>query len=219
MNRSDIRQRILEGLNDSATSPVFWSTTQIDTIIDEAQEVLAEEIRAIRRSVHMPMVDGAAFYSSRALGDDVMSIYRIYLREDARRLTAVTLGELDARNRVWMSVEGDPWNWCPISWDLFAIYPHPATGGGFLEVSYLAWPPSLLDDSDEPEFPEADHDGLVLYGIYDGLMKQWDAAKALNIFALFMERVGKGSARSGMRKTQSRIFASSANSSFDSGAS
>ena len=204
MNRSEIRQRILEGLNDSATSPIFWTTAQIDTVIDEAQEVLAEEAKAIRRTAHVPMGDGLGFYSSRAIGDDVMSIYRVYTRHNTRRLSAVTLAELDAKNKNWMNVDGDPWEWCPISWDLFGIYPRPATGGGIMEVSYIAWPAALLDDSDVSEFPEADHDGFVLYGVYDGLLKQWDVVRALELFSLFMERIGRATARSGMRKSQSR---------------
>jgi len=42
MNRAALRTRILESLNESATAPVFWAATEIDALIDEAAEVVAE---------------------------------------------------------------------------------------------------------------------------------------------------------------------------------
>lgn len=208
MTRSEIRQRILESLNESATSPVFWSTTQIDGLIDEGQEILAEEAGAIKRTAFQALKDGTTYYYTRGIAPDIMAPYRIWLTHLGRRLTTVSLSELDKRNERWVDVNGEPEYWFPVSWDLFGIYPHPATGGGVMRMDYLAWPRSLLDDSDEPEYRRADHDALVLYGIYDGLMKRWDVAKATEMFNLFMERWAMAQARAGIREVQSREFQS-----------
>lgn len=206
MTRAQIRDRILQALNESVTAPVFWTTAQLDAVIDEASEVLAEEAKAIRRTALVARRDGTTYYSTRGIAPDVMAIYRIWLPDNNRRLTAVSIAELDAQNETWIATTGDPEYWFPVSWDLFGIYPHPTTGGSMLRVDYFAWPRALLDDSDEPEFREGDHDAMVLYGVYDGLLKQWNAPRAMELFARFVESWQVGRARSGIREQQSRYF-------------
>lgn len=206
MNRSDIRARILNALNESTTSPVLFSTAQIDAVIDEAGEVLAEEAGAIKRTAFQGLKDGCTYYYTHGIATDVMAPYRMWLTHLDRRLTAVSLAELDTQNEKWIDVTGDPEYWFPVSWDLFGIYPHPATGGGILRVDYLAWPRALQDDSDEPEFRLADQDGLVLYGVYDGLLKQWNFSRANEIFNLFIDRWMDARARTGIREAQARSF-------------
>ena len=206
MTRAKIRDRILTALNESITAPVFWTTAQLDAVIDEAAEVLAEEAKAIRRTAFVARQAGAVYYFTRGLADDVMAITRLWLPDTNRRLTAVSIAELDAQNSTWATTTGDPEYWFPVSWDCFGLYPHPATGGGLLRVDYLAWPRPLLDDDDEPEFREADHDSLVMYGIYDGLMKKWDAARALTLFTRFIDQWQTGRARNGVRENQARVY-------------
>jgi len=206
MKRSEIRTRILESLNESASSPVFFSTAQIDAVIDEAQEVLSEEAQAVKRTAYQALKDGSTYYYTRSIASDVMAPYRIWLTHLDRRLTAVSLRELDVRHEHWIDVTGDPEVWFSVSWDLFGIWPHPSTGGGIMRVDYLAWPRSLQDDEDEPEIRRADHDALVLYGIYDGLMKSWSWQRATEIFGLFMERWSDARARAGIKEAQARTF-------------
>lgn len=210
MTRSELRTRILDALNEDASSPVFWSTSQIDAVIDEASEVLAEEAQSIRRSAFLSRESGKLFYSTRGIADDVMAIYRVWASDLNRRLTAVSHSQLDAQHEIWQTVTGDPEYWFPVSWDLFGIYPHPSQGGGLLRIDYFAWPRTLMDDDDEPEFREADHDGLVLYGVYDGLLKQWNLQRALELFARFADRWLDAKERAGVREQQSRLFQSAA---------
>ena len=206
MTRQQIRDRILIALNESTTSPVFWSTAQLDAVIDEASEVLAEEAKAIKRTAFVGRQPGVTYYSTRGIAPDVMAIYRIWLPDLNRRLIAVGISELDKQNETWPTVNGDPEYYFPVSWDCFGVYPHPASGGGTMRIDYFAWPRTLLDDSDEPEFREADHDALVLYGIYDGLMKMWAAPRALEMFNLFLDAWKTGRARAGVREQQSRYY-------------
>lgn len=206
MNRAEIRDRILAALNESASAPVFWSTTQLDSTIQEAAEVLAEESRSIRRSVLFARQPGTTYYSTRAIAPDVMAITRLWLADLDRRLTAVSIAELDAQHETWQTVTGDPEYWFPVSWDLFGVYPHSSTGGGLFKADYLAWPRELLDDEDESEFRSADQDSLVMYGVYDGLMKMWDSRRALQLFNRFIDLLSTGRARNGVREQQARTY-------------
>ena len=206
MTRSDLRTRILEALGESTTAPIFWSSSQMNDLIDEAQEVLAEEAAQIKRTAYVPLKNGTTYYRLRAIDPNAMTPYRIYTRHNERRLTVATVMELFNRHQRWISVNSDPESWFPISWDMFGIFPSPSTGGGIMEINYLSWPRPLADDDDEPEFPQADHEGLVLYGVYEGLLKRWDITRATELFTFFMDRWGDSRIRSGTDKIKSRDF-------------
>lgn len=206
MTRAQLRDRILSALNESTSAPVFWSTAQLDAVIEEASEVLAEEAKAIKRTAFVARQAGTTYYSTRGMAQDVMAMTRLWLPDLNRRLTAVFIAELDVQNETWSTATGDPEYWFPVSWDSFGVYPHPAAGGGLFRVDYLAWPRTLQDDEDEPEFREADQDSLVMYGIYDGLMKQWNADRALQLWARFIEQWQTGRARNGVREVQARVY-------------
>jgi hypothetical protein len=206
VTRAALRTRILESLNESATAPVFFSAAEINAVIDEAAEVLCEESRAIKRTVYVPLRPGSAYYSLRGLGAEIMAPWRIWLHSGNRRLTAVSMRELDDRHQTWPTVTGDPWHWFPVSWDQFGIWPRSSVGGGLLRLDCLAWPRALQDDDDEPELLLADHDAITLYGLYDGSAKRWDAMTVVQAWSLFMARTGKSVDRTGIGRMQSRDF-------------
>lgn len=206
MTRAQIRDRILSASNESTSAPVLWTTAQVDSVIDEASEVLAEEAKSIKRTAFVARQAGAIYYSTRAIAPDVMAITRVWLPDLNTRLTAVSIPELDAQNRTWATATDSPEYWFPVSWDTFGIYPHPATGGGLLRIDYLAWPRALVDDDDEPEFREADQDSLVMYGLYDGLLKMWNHQRAIELYNRFLGQWQVGMARSGVREQQTRMY-------------
>ena len=210
MTRSDIRTRILEGLNESSSSPTFWSKAQVDAVIQDAQEVMAQEVGGIKRSAIAALQEGTTYYHTRGIAPDMMVPTRIWIPSLNRRLTATNIGEIDAFHERWHTVTGDPEYWFSMGWDWFGIYPHPSAGGGTMRVDYVAWPQTMLDDDDEPEFLRADHDALTLYGVYEGLLKRWDFTNAMQTFVLFLEKLGKGRARSGPRQLQARHWQQSA---------
>ncbi len=204
MKRSEIRDRILLALNDSTSSPVFWSTSQVDAVIDESREILAEEAGAIKRSALIALRPGTVFYYTAGIAENMMAPYRVTLPKIDRRLKVASMREVDVHNQLWQRVTGDPQWWIPISWNLFGVYPHTATGGGVMKVDYLAWPEEFVHDDEESESPEADDDAMVLYGVYDGLLKQWNVSRGLEIFSQFIERWIDAKARSEFRRLQAR---------------
>ena len=202
MIRSEIRSRILDGLNDAGG--IFQTPEQVNQSIDDALEVMAEESGAVIRTAFVALRPGTQLYYLTAIAPDVMAPVRMWLIPDEFRLTPVSMRELDSRHEMWPTVERQPEYWYSVSWDLFGVWPHPAPGGGMLRVDYLAWPRPLLDDADEPEFQLGDHDALVDYGVYDGLAKRWDAMTMLEVWSRFAARVGISRARTGTRRAQAR---------------
>jgi hypothetical protein len=197
---------VLIGLNEATTGPVFWSRAQIGDVLTDAVEVMAEELKSIKRTAMVTLASGATYYRTRGIAPDCMVPYRLWIPGRNRKLVSVTVEQLDAFHLEWNTVQGPPEYWAPMGYDWFAVYPHPAQGGGILRVDYLAWPRELAEDDDRPEFPEADHETILLYGVYDGLLKRWGAQEAVAIFAQFLDKIGKGKPRSSVNQLNGRTW-------------
>lgn len=205
MNRAELRDRILLALNDATVRPVFWSTDEQNAVLQEALEIVAEEVRAWRQSLVVPKRSGTAWYDLGALAPDMMAPYRVWDAEHEVRLDAITMRQLDSYRQRWLTVQSDyPQYWYTVSWGRYGVWPGTAQGGGTFRVDYLRWPPALRDDLDEPEGLEADHDQYVLYGVYLGLMQQHEVTRALERFTQFVSTWTDSQARNEVSRLQSR---------------
>lgn len=206
MTRDELERRILNALNDDPQDPVFWSSDEIHTLIEEAIEVMAEEAPQIRRSFVVPRRPGAFHYTIHSVGPRIQAPYRIWLEDQQRRLEATSLTTLDAEHEEWLLSTGEPWKWAPVGWDQFIIWPIPVAGGHRLQVDCYCWHDPLVSGSDSPEFYEADHESIVLWGQMEGYLKQWQPDKAADIFTTFVNRWGDARYRSQVSQVSSRLW-------------
>jgi hypothetical protein len=186
MTRSEIRLRALAALNDP--DGVATTASQVATSINEALEVLAEETSAITRTAYLALQPGTGYYYLDGIAPDLLAPLRIWGHPRETRLTPISMVELDDYMRTWPTATDTPRAWFPVSWDLLGIWPVPSAGGGVLRIDYAAWPRPLLDDDDEPEWPQADHDALVEYAVLEGLLQRWDARAAVEWWTRFQGR-------------------------------
>ena len=208
MNRRELRQRVLYRLNDDPNDPTFYTQSAIDDALNEGMEVLAEDVKAWRRTVMVPKADGQQLYDMRAFADDVYAISRVWDTTYEQRLEVISLASLDQfRQRWWEVTSTYQEYWYSLSPYLFGVYPAPATGQGVLRVDYLAWPKIMDDDEEEPELHEADQAALVEYGVYLGLMQQWEPGRASERFKSYLETFTKAVERQGTGRTDSRRWA------------
>jgi hypothetical protein len=181
-----MREKILYLLNENVTSPSFLTINQTNDVIQEAMELISEEIKALRQQATLITVPGRFWYTTYEISDTCMSPIRIFSYSNEQRLIPLVMEEVDHHYTNWMSVQSEsPQWWYPISFDTFGIWPGPSVGGATLQIDYLAWPETLYDDNDEPILREIEQDLIVLYGQYDGLIRQWDVERAFDIFNKF----------------------------------
>jgi hypothetical protein len=195
MNRGEIAARISSGINDP--DQVFMTPADLALTIDDASEVMAEDLGAVRRTLFVEQRPGTTYYHLHGIGPDLIAPFRIWDHARNYRLPATSLNALDERMRNWPTASGEPSCWFPVSWDCFGIWPRSTQGGGVLRLDCYAWPRSLMDDDDEPEMIGGDQDALVAYGIYEGLVKRWDADKALQSWAEYAGRRDGATAKGG----------------------
>ena len=205
MTRAEIKNRILRQINDNVDSSVFFTTAQLNSLVDEGLEVLAESTHAIKRTALFAQRPGTIYYSPASIADDIMFPVRIWNNTRQTRLTALSMQELDEYRLRWGLTTGDPEVWFPVSWDLFGLYPATSTSGGIMRMDYVAWPREMVDDNDEPEQVEASHQVAVLYGAYIGLLKKWDSENALQILKQLQSEHALSEARSGINKMSNQI--------------
>lgn len=206
MTREELRTRALTALNDSTTAPVFWNLNEVNQLLNEAQEVLAEEVEALTRTVYIPERPGVMFYSLRGVGVGLMTPWRLWTRNRQHRLWPISMTEMDGHYERWLTVTGQPEWWGVLSWDTIFVWPAPTTGGGVFELDCFIWPEPLADDASEPETPDPDHDWLLDYVLMEGQVKQWDVALALGIGQPLFQRAKDSQARAGLRAVQERFF-------------
>src|ERR1041384_655857 len=180
MNRAEIKRRILDGINDTPDDPVFFTDSQLNDLIDEAVEFVVAETRAIRRTGFLALRASTTFYPLRGLASDLMLPYRVWNHANSNRLAVSSMEELDQFQQRWIETSGDPESWFGVSWDIIGVYPRPTSNGGILRVDYYAWPTALDSDTTTPE--TSPEDALVAYGVYLGLLKQWDTERAAIAF-------------------------------------
>ena len=180
MTRSELRAYIQRSLNDP--SGVFLPPATANAVMEEAQEFLAEFGPPIIRRILLPMRAYWTYYRLSPFASDAMTPVRIYSAANTRLLDVRSQDWLDGYDVNWEVTTGNPHIWFPRGWDQFGIYPKPATDGGILRVDYWAWPQTMLHDDATPEFAEADHSTLSLYGVYDGLLRGNRVAAALRIW-------------------------------------
>lgn len=206
MNLGEIKTRILEAIDDDPDDPVFFSGAQLQTLVEDATEVLCEATRAVKRSAILPLRPGMGFIYTPSIAPDIMTLTRIWDHTRSRRLTAVSMADLDEHQERWQNTNGVPEVWFPVSWDVFGIYPAPSTAGGALRVDYIGWPRNYLDDEDESELPNATQDALVLYGQYMGILKKWDTQNAMIALKALQAHRSVAEARSGISRMSVRSF-------------
>lgn len=186
MRRSELRERILHLVNDSLASPVFFSNAQINAMIQEAYEIIAEEITTLRKQAIIVTEPGRHWYTTYEISSACISPFRVWTDGTNQRLIPLTMDEVDDHYTTWQAVSSDqPQWWYPIGFDTFGIWPGPAQGGTILRVDYIAWPDEMESDADEPLLREVEQDLLILYGQYDGLMRQWEVPRAMELFNRF----------------------------------
>jgi hypothetical protein len=112
--------------------------------------------------------------------------------------------ELDQFQQRWLDTAGDPEMWFSVSWDIIGVFPRPTSSGGMLRIDYFAWPEELSDNAAVPE--STTQDSIVLYGTYLGLLKQWDAPRAAQVFRRLQASAIFDKAKSGILRIGHRSF-------------
>jgi hypothetical protein len=169
MTKAEMRDEVHRMLND--TSGTLIPADEVDDLLQEAQELMAEHGAPVIRRSGVPLQSYRTFYRLSEFAPDAIQPVRLYSTRLLAPLEPISMEELDVRAVNWIATVGPPTAWFPRGWDQFGIYPKPSGDEGLLWIDYLAWPQVMLVEWSVSEFDEEDHETLVAYGWYDGILR------------------------------------------------
>lgn len=192
MNRAEVRRRALRYLDEDPESPVHMTETEANELIDEALEIVSEEIRYVKKTGYVPLRDGCQIYRTMAIDPLLLSITRIWLMDCEHPLELTSMMELSrSERRWWEHTEERPHHWYPVDHQTFGVYPRVAESQGeVLRIDYLSWASPTQDDTVQLPFDDPTLDAVINYVVHCGLLKRWDIARASDIYGEFVNLFG-----------------------------
>ena len=187
MRRPELRRRIYRMIDDDPDSPASITVADVNELIDEALEVVSEEVRYRSKTAYAPLFAGAQFYNLLAIDPLCYSPYRFWLMEREEPLRFTTIGALNREENNWLDFTADrPDYWFPVDHSTFGIYPRVTAGAGeVLRVDYYAWADAVLDDYMILPYDDPTLDAVIDYVVYSVHIRRWDMMQASQKFEQF----------------------------------
>lgn len=187
MTFATLRAEVFRRLQESATSPAFWTVADVDTVLNEGLAEMSDETEWYERSLEIDLLSKQRYYDLRTiLPEPLLTIGACQNMTTQRWLTPATTTDLDTQYRHWERTLGEPaYSLVRGLWWL-GTYPRPSADLGTMTLQYTALPDELAEDDDEPGFPDALHYGLVEYALAE--LWAWDAetTKASQAWAAYL---------------------------------
>jgi len=191
MNRSTIRQNVLEHLREDPSNPVRWSVGEVNRYIDDGYQEVVERTGAV---VDTTVLTAAGNNPYVTLPEN--TLYPIALKDVTTDMPIdpVHWKVIDNEDSQWVGrvTPTRPDLFAP--WGLFEIILFPAYANeSTVSLIHAIDPGPLASDSAEPDIPTQFHYSLVEYAIWRCMIKDADQERlqrAQMHFQHFEEKMG-----------------------------
>ena len=182
----EVIDTVLERLEESLISPVFWSRSEILGYINEG----LFELNNIAGKLHA--TDSVVVSTSNFYNTPDATVTVMHASINGKALVRTSLEDLDRRDSKWESATGKPKRWAPMGVNLFAIHPRPASGTESVEFEVLKVPTLIVDDATAVDLDDEFVDVIEDYGFHIARFKEGGPEFANSMSALedFAKRVG-----------------------------
>ena len=187
MNLGELKTEVFRRLNESASSPVFWSVADVERAINDGQEELADATEFYERHTRIDLLSHRTYYDLRHICEDTfIAPRRVYNNEISKWLDPSHVRDFDAIRQRWETNTGQPMKWFMRGTWWLGLYPQPDADFGSIRFYYAAIPPELVEDEDAPQFPDEYHEALIEYAIYDLEAQDAETDQALVHYANYL---------------------------------
>lgn len=169
MNFSEIRTSTFRRVEEDASDPAFFDTSEVDDAINEGWEDLAVKTEWYRDVVTMAAQDEITYYDLREFPSGIILVERIWDQNTERWLTPDSVEGIQRHSYYrWEAITGQPVCWFMRGFFWLGIFPKVAYSDTahrsvLLDVHVRAVPPPLVDDNYELPFPEEFHEAIIHY--------------------------------------------------------
>jgi hypothetical protein len=188
--KQDVARRLAE-----VNGRVFWSNQDIGDAVNLGYAEMSDACEWKEAYLEVDLLNDRPYYDLfRLIGDSFLGIRPIFDEQTNRWLIPSSARQLDTNDRRWERVTGEPQRCFLRGLRWLGLYPRIQSDVGLVKVYYTALPDPLVNDDDEPGFPEAFHGGIVDFALTDLFAQDGETAFALACWKDYLEQEARLSA-------------------------
>lgn len=192
MDFSTMQTEVFRRLEESSSSPVFWTLAQIKESINKGYREIADATEYYEVNDTVPLTTAVYAYdltdASYSFSPTILTVKACYNNQTKRWMTSGTVRDWDAEFWQWEHAVGEPVQFTIRGLWWLQFDRAVSSTAGTVTVYYTAIPTDLSANSDTPGFPQEFHLALVDYAIYDLLCQDREPKKALFYFERYKAR-------------------------------
>lgn len=189
MTFAEMRAETFRRLREAASAPVFWTVDEVDTALNDGYAELSDASEWYEQVFDITLLNDRPYYDLRTvLGPDFLAIKPAFDVQTNRWLLPTSVRQFDAHDRRWEHVTGEPQRLLLHGLWWLGFWPRvQADTGGLIKQYYTALPPPMVEDDDEPGFPDPFHDGCIDYALADLWAQDAQTSFALIAWASYLQ--------------------------------
>jgi hypothetical protein len=174
-------------LRTASSAPVFWSEADVEEALNAGYMELSDSTEWFEQYFEIDLLNDRPYYDLRdVLGASFLAIKPAFDEQTNRWLLPTAIRQFDAHDRRWERVVGEPQRIVMRGLWWLGYWPRIHTEAGLVKQYYTALPPPLVEDEDEPGFPETFHDGCIEFALTDLWAQDSEAVRALKAWADYL---------------------------------
>ena len=181
--KAEVSRRLAE-----VSGRVFWTDDEIAAAVNAGFMELSDSSEWNEAYLDIDLLNDRPWYDLRFLiGESFLSLKPAFDRQTNRWLLHSAVRQLDAHDRRWERVTGEPQRILLRGLWWLGLFPRIQSEVGSLKVYHTALPAPLVDDEDEPGFPETFHYAIVDFALTDLWAQDAEAAYALTAWKAYLD--------------------------------
>ena len=181
MDFGELKTEVFRRLNESSSSPVYWTEADVEESLNDGYQELADATEWYERHVTMDLLSHRTYYDMRYVAEDTwLGPRRCFNNQTSRWLDPSNVNDFDSERVKWEDNGGEPQRFFMRGSWWFGVWPQPDADSGTLRLYYSGTPPTLTADADTIEIPLEFQEGVIEYAVYDLLAQEAETAKALS---------------------------------------
>lgn len=188
MTFAEMKAETFRRLRESSSAPIYFTEAEIETALNDGYAELSDATEWYENHLDIDLLNNRPYYDLRAVvGDTFLAIGPAFDVQTNRWLESTPVRILDAHDRRWERVTGEPHRLLTRGLWWLGYWPRIQSQTGVITQYYKGLPPPLVEDDDEPGFPEAFHEGCIEFAEADLWAQDAESDRALAAWAAYVE--------------------------------
>lgn len=180
MTFEDLKAVVFRRLNESASSPVFWTEDDVEDALNAGYMELSDQTEWHEETRTLDLLNDRPYYDARTVfGETFLAVGRLFDETTNRWLIPSSVRELDGAYARWEQVTGEAVRVITRGLWWIGLWPRTQTESGTVRVDIVTLPEPFADEDEEPGFPDAFHDGPIEWALADLWAQDGEATRAL----------------------------------------